>query len=322
MCLFYQYDKLRRNVIVMKKKANRTIKYIAVLGLCAFALSKTHLLDDVINNKKNIPSTVSDTHSFYKSPEVIILSENTGDLIELDLMGFLDDASTNATASSENTPEATYNQTIVPPLGNMADDTALPAISELPESVNLELNLIKQYPELPSGCESVALTMLLDYYGYPLDKTTIANDYLIYNEDNFVMGFHGDPFSSHGGGCYAPGMVNTANRFFVQNSSPFRAIDITGTELNDLYYYLAVGSPVMLWSTIDLKPGIKCGSVIQYGDISYQWDKREHCVILSGYNLADNTVTIYDSISGIKTYNADQLKASYDSMWNMAMVIK
>ena len=72
----------------MKKKANGTIKYIAVLGLCAFALSKTHLLDDVINNKKNIPSTVSDTHSFYKSPEVIILSENTEDLIELDLMGF------------------------------------------------------------------------------------------------------------------------------------------------------------------------------------------------------------------------------------------
>ena len=35
-----------------------------------------------------------------------------------------------------------------------------------------------QYPELPTGCESVALTNLLNYYGFGLGKTIIADYYL------------------------------------------------------------------------------------------------------------------------------------------------
>lgn len=302
-----------------KKNTTKTVIFLAALFLCAFAFSKSHL-SDKFKGKSNKPSSfVANAQSYHQKPDVIILSEDTDELIHLDLMEFMNDELPDAedTENTEEVAEAKY----VSPVNEPSAST-IPDISEIPESVNLELSLIKQYPELPSGCESVALTMLLGYYGYQLDKTTIANDYLIYNDDNFVMGFHGNPFSSHGGGCYAPGMVNTANRFFVQNSSPFRATDITGTSLDDLYKYLAIDVPVMLWCTIDLKTGVKNGSVIQYGDISYQWDQREHCVILTGYNLSDNTVTVYDSISGIKVYNKDKFEQSYNSMWNMAIVIK
>lgn len=54
---------------------------------------------------------------------------------------------------------------------------------ELPASAQLDIPEVFQMPELPTGCESVALTMALMYEGFELDKTTIADDYLVYSED-------------------------------------------------------------------------------------------------------------------------------------------
>lgn len=49
-----------------------------------------------------------------------------------------------------------------------------------------------QYPELPTGCESVALTNLLNYYGFGLGKTIIADYYLPKGSNgNFVTAFDG-----------------------------------------------------------------------------------------------------------------------------------
>lgn len=195
-------------------------------------------------------------------------------------------------------------------------------ISEMPDEMSLTLDYICQNPELPSGCESVALTILLNYYGFKLDKTTIADNYLIFSDDNFVMGFKGDPHASSGGGAYAPSMANTANRFLIQQGSSLRAIDISGTELEELYPFIAGGTPVMVWSTINLQSPNPSGPVYLYGDTEYQWVSREHCVILSGYNLITNEVTIYDPISGIMTYDKDEFKATYDGMWQMAIIIQ
>ena len=55
---------------------------------------------------------------------------------------------------------------------------------ELPNQAQIEMEVILQKPELPTGCESVALTMVLKQKGYPIEKTTIAEEYLIYNRDN------------------------------------------------------------------------------------------------------------------------------------------
>lgn len=64
---------------------------------------------------------------------------------------------------------------------------------ELPKQAQIEMEVILQKPELPTGCESVALTMVLKQKGYPIEKTTIAEEYLIYNRDNYASGYVGDP---------------------------------------------------------------------------------------------------------------------------------
>lgn len=193
---------------------------------------------------------------------------------------------------------------------------------ERPVSYQISLDLIEQKPELPSGCESVALTMVLNYYGFNLDKTTIAKDYLIYSDDNYVMGFVGNPFNSVGGGAYAPAMVNTANRFLIENGSSKQAINISGTKLDELFNYIAGDTPVIVWCTIDLRASEPNGTSMSYGEYTYQWVPIEHCVVLTGYNETDNTVTYYDSLSGIKTCSKEEFNKSYETLWQMAMIIQ
>ena len=65
---------------------------------------------------------------------------------------------------------------------------------------------ILQNPELPTGCESVALTMVLKYLGFDLEKTTIADDYLVFADRNFAMGYIGNPHTEDGAGIFAPGL--------------------------------------------------------------------------------------------------------------------
>lgn len=191
----------------------------------------------------------------------------------------------------------------------------------LPTSANLTLSILYQYPELPAGCEAVSLTMLLNYYGYELDKTDIIDNYLIYS-DNYVTGYYGNPYASTGGGCYAPGMTDTANNFLSQNGSQYTAVNISGTEFDDLLTYIANGTPVLIWTTIGLGSCSKDYDEVYYNDTVYSWDFMEHCVVLTGYDLTNNTVTVYDPIDGIMTRDKDRFEEIYNEMYRMCVVLE
>ncbi len=193
----------------------------------------------------------------------------------------------------------------------------------MPTKKQLDVELIEQNPELPSGCETVALAMVLKYYGFDVEKTELADKYLIYSSDqNYVTGFTGSPYNVHGGGCYSPSMSNTANRFLYVNNSSLRASYAIGMDLQKLLVYVANDIPVMAWSTIDLKPVKKAGQEKMFKDVSFCWVSNEHCVVITGYDLDAGTLTINDSISGIKTYSIEEFEAVYNDMWQMAVVIK
>lgn len=193
--------------------------------------------------------------------------------------------------------------------------------TNLPAEIRLEVPVLFQAPELPTGCESVALTMALNYHGFGLEKTTIANDYLIYDNGNFAEGYMGNPFSDEGAGIFPPGLANTANRFFQSQDSSMSGHNISGTELMDLYAYVAAGYPVLIWTTMYYDSPIFEEIHVESGGRTYQWYINEHCVVLGGYNLNNNTVTIFDSLQGEIVLDAGVVQSIYDSVGQYAVTI-
>lgn len=79
-----------------------------------------------------------------------------------------------------------------------------------------EFEIIRRMPELPTGCEITALTMMLNYYGYSVDKMTMASEYLPVIPAEFYEGADGR--------VYGPDMDN----FFVGDPSASGYICGTG----------------------------------------------------------------------------------------------
>lgn len=204
---------------------------------------------------------------------------------------------------------------------SVSDATNSDAIT-LPPSHEINLEYVSQYPDLPSGCESVSLTMLLNYNGFDITKNELVDNYLIYSYD-YVHGFCGDPYSSYvGGGCYAPGMTDTANKYLSSQNSDLIARNLTGKDFDDLLYYVASNKPVMVWTTIGLGYCEKSYEGGYYEGAYYSWDYMEHCVVIAGYDTTNRTLTIYDPIDGIVTRDYDTFKDIYDQMYKMAIVIE
>ena len=186
----------------------------------------------------------------------------------------------------------------------------------------IELSLFSQNPELPSGCESVSLAMVLNYYGFNLGKTEISDKYMIYG-DNFVTTYEGNPYSKTGGAIYAPGLANVANIIIAEKESTLTASDVSGTDFDELitkYVYDYV--PVIIYTTTDYGKVNYYDAVRSYNGKEYHAVRRGHCVVLAGYDETDNCVILYDPISGIIKVDKQKIKDIYDDFYKMAVVVK
>lgn len=191
----------------------------------------------------------------------------------------------------------------------------------LPKSASIDMELMLQYPELPTGCESVALTMLLKYYGFDLDKTTIAKDYLIYST-NFVEGYMGNPFTTGGAGIYSPGLTRTANKYLDAQGSDLNAKNVTDSTPEELYRYIANGTPVVIWNTVYFLQNQPTGLRVKWGEKTYVWDNCEHCMVLSGYDLEKNVVIVHDPVEGVIERDAEGFWERYENLGSMALIIR
>ncbi|KLU70507.1 MAG: hypothetical protein RHS_3636 [Robinsoniella sp. RHS] len=193
---------------------------------------------------------------------------------------------------------------------------------KLPSSASITMKNILQKPELPTGCESVALAMVLKFYDFPVKKTTIADQYLDYSSDNFVSSFVGNPRSGNGAGCYAPAITKAANKYLEEKESELRAEDISGTPLEELYPYIESGQPVLVWNTMYMQQPEFTGATYTENGKTYRWYRKEHCVVLCGYDKEKGTVTVNDPLEGIIERNAEDFEAIYDLTGQMAVLIQ
>lgn len=182
-----------------------------------------------------------------------------------------------------------------------------------------------QYPELPTGCESVALTNLLNYYGFGLGKTIIADYYLPKGSNgNFVTAFDGNPRRSSGGlmGCVAPAITIAGNNFLRAAGSGKQAKDVSFSSISSIKNRLTCGQPVEMWNT---EWGSWTGgryAARWYNGHSYGLWGGNHAVVLKGYDDEQGIVYLSDSINGNVTRNAQVFFGTWQQMDSQAVVIE
>lgn len=189
----------------------------------------------------------------------------------------------------------------------------------------IDVPCYSQYPELPTGCESVALTNLLNYYGFRLGKTIIADYYLPKGSGgNFVTAFDGNPRRSNGGlmGCVAPAITIAGNNFLRAAGSGKQAKDVSFSSISSIKNRLTCGQPVEMWNTEwGSWPGGRYATR-WYNGHSYGLWGGNHAVVLKGYDDEQGIVYLSDSINGNVTRNAQVFFGTWQQMDSQAVVIE
>lgn len=205
----------------------------------------------------------------------------------------------------------------------------------LPEAYTIEnFPIIYQMPELPTGCEITAMTMVLNYYGMQADKVDLAVNYLpamystglYYGEDGRVYGndinqyFIGDPTTEEGIICGTGAIVSAADQYLEASGSELRAEDRTGSTPEELYQLVSENVPVVVWCTIGMQDrSVVQGWYTESGEY-VDWGTGDHGAVLVGYS--SDTVTIADPISGLIEYDRAQFESVFASRGNRCVTIE
>ena len=196
------------------------------------------------------------------------------------------------------------------------------------ESGNIKKKLnvaeLLQNPELPSGCEVTSLTAALNYLGYDIDKMTMSNKYLdmgAIGATNPYKAFIGTPDDDGAYGCFAPVIINCANKFLNDISAEHIAYDYSNHDLQSLFKQIDLGHPVVIWATIDMLDTYT-SAVWNIDGEDVRFPANEHCLLLTGYDYEQSVVHIMDPMKGNVTYDMALFNYRYNQMGNQAVVIK
>ncbi len=195
----------------------------------------------------------------------------------------------------------------------------------LPDSASLKFKNVLQNPELPTGCEITALTAVLNYYGYDVDKMYMAENYLELGQlykDSFSEKFIGEPWDKEGYGCYAPVIFDSASRFLKDNNSPFNVYNISGQDLTVLFAEVSKGHPVLVWTNMNLTQSPQIREITMEDGSVEKWIVPEHCVVLIGYDYVSNTVEIADPLGNFEKVDMENFNKRYVEHLRQALVIK
>ena len=169
---------------------------------------------------------------------------------------------------------------------------------------------INQYPNYPTGCESVALTILLKYHGISVTPDDIINKLSkgsvptekngkIYG-GNPEVEFIGNPYSLNAYGVYEKPIANVANQY----KSGIKIA--TGTSFEKILEIVKTGKPVMVWTSMYLAvPYISKSWIYEPTGETIYWKANEHAVVIIGYT--EDKVIISDPIDGKAKYQSKSI---------------
>lgn len=188
------------------------------------------------------------------------------------------------------------------------------------DKVLLDAPIIKQYPELPRGCEVTSLAMLLQYSGIEADKMELAskikknktplikkNGRIYWGNPN--DGFIGDMYSYSNPGF---GVYHKPIKKLAENYLPGQIVDLTGKDFDYLKVYLSQDVPIwIIINTTYKKLPESAFELWQTPDGELKLTYKEHSVLITGYD--NNYIFFNDPISGMK--NRKVLKKDFIEAW-------
>ena len=184
-----------------------------------------------------------------------------------------------------------------------------------------------QFPEYPTGCETVALYTLLKYYkvNVPLEEliNKLEKGEKPYYENETMYGgdpereFLGNPKRKDGYGVYEKPIEKLANYYKpgIKN--------ITKKPLRKILKLVKKGYPVQVWTSIDAKkPKIANHTwVDKKTNKKIIWKQPFHSVVIVGYSK--DKIIVADPHEGkIKKYNKKDFKKAYNFFGKRALYYK
>lgn len=173
-----------------------------------------------------------------------------------------------------------------------------------------------QYPNYPTGCESVALYILLRYYDVDVTVDDIISKLpkgdIPYYKDEVLYGgnpyleFVGSPYSSDSFGVFDVPIYNVALQYKEG------IVSGKGNDLDTVLGIVSQGRPVMVWTSMYLAlPYVSRSWIYPKTNKIINWPANEHVVVIVGFN--EDYVIISDPIDGKIKYQDRNL---FESRYN------
>ena len=196
-------------------------------------------------------------------------------------------------------------------------------------SHKINVPLIAQKPEFPTGCESVSAVMALRYFGETIRVTDFINKHLsmsskFYYKDGRRYGpspyeyFIGNPMTTQSYGCMASVIEKALVSYLGSNE---RIYNVTSTDMKDLCInYIDNDLPVLVWVTIAMIDTSTSDSWYLEDGTLFQWPGNEHCMVLVGYD--EKYYYFNDPYTGKTVKQAHSLaELRYEQLGKQAIVI-
>ena len=192
---------------------------------------------------------------------------------------------------------------------------------------------IYQLPELPTGCEITAMTMVLNFYGHDVSKETMALEYLpltdmyeYYGEDGLLYGpdlnhyFVGRPDTEGGYICGTNAVLTATNDYLEDVDSKYAAVDRSGSSPEELYQMINYDIPILIWCTIDMEDRAETDGWYNEDGEFMEWSGNDHGAVLIGYD--DENVTVADPICGRIVRPRKQFERIYEERGRHCVILQ
>ena len=175
----------------------------------------------------------------------------------------------------------------------------------------------------PTGCESAALTILLNYYGENVSVKNVVDilrkGNLPYYENGVKYGgnpyleFLGHPSDPNAYGVYDLPIVDVANYFKPG------IINGRGISLNEVLELVRQDRPVVVWNTMNLAvPYINQTWIYKPTGETIKWLTSLHALVVIGYN--DSEIIVSDSLNGkIRYFDRKTFESRYNAFGKRAL---